>query len=597
MLPLSFNNPYRRMRYMASKVAANTCRVLAAAFCLFFGLVYPALVKADRSVSTDLKYQYFLNKMQDEKLPVMRRVLYIDSLERLDPSFASRHLNQKGHLYKKATRFNDALSCFEKLAQQKNISLDEHLKAMYQQAWCYNTTAQYSKALNTVLKIFGTEKPDSLWYHDAYAYLLTYSTYDLLRQYNMAERYLAKADSVLKSRPVKTKEWKGLNLTIELYKAALYLCEKRYPEALAQCRKTQHMAETPLDRQMADMNFAYLLEYMGEPAKAEELYRQIMQAKDEDVVYNINYESAMFNYSLLLLKQKRYKDSEAICRRQIPNTFITGQKNTRGLLYEVLGRALDGQGRHKEAFDALFLSMSTLDSVRNERSTDLSDVTAAFEVRMAELEQSRESSGSRVIYWWLIAAFLTVILGAGVYSGIMIWRRNERKKQHRRDMLQRFSDAELRHCRQEAETVKELDEANRRIVSLSMKKAEADGMLASVREFTAEPASTPREKLNKIRTLLQAIPISDRNWEVFRTHFEKVHPHFFTNLSQRHPHLTQGDLKMAAFIVMNISTKEIASLLCRSQRTVESARYRLNKKLSLSDDLSMAEYLRTFMQR
>ena len=597
MLPLSFNNPFRRMRYMASKVAANTCRILAAAFCLLFGLVYPALVKADRSVSTDLKYQYFLNKMQDEKLPVMRRVLYIDSLERLDPSFASRHLNQKGHLYKKATRFNDALRCFEKLAQQKNISLDEHLKAMYQQAWCYNTTAQYSKALNTVLKIFGTEKPDSLWYHDAYAYLLTYSTYDLLRQYNMAERYLAKADSVLKSRPVKTKKWKGLNLTIELYKAALYLCEKRYPEALAQCRKTQHMAVTPLDRQMADMNFAYLLEYMGEPAKAEELYRQIMQAKDEDLVYNINYESAMFNYSLLLLKQKRYKDSEAICRRQIPNTFITGQKNTRGLLYEVLGRALDGQGRHKEAFDALFLSMSTLDSVRNERSTDLSDVTAAFEVRMAELEQSRESSGSRVIYWWVIAAFLAVILGAGVYSGIMIWRRNERKKQHRRDMLQRFSDAELRHCRQESETVKELDEANRRIVSLSMKKAEADGMLASVREFTAEPASTPREKLNKIRTLLQAIPISDRNWEVFRTHFEKVHPHFFTNLSQRHPHLTQGDLKMAAFIVMNISTKEIASLLCRSQRTVESARYRLNKKLSLSDDLSMAEYLRTFMQR
>lgn len=48
---------------------------------------------------------------------------------------------------------------------------------------------------------------------------------------------------------------------------------------------------------------------------------------------------------------------------------------------------------------------------------------------------------------------------------------------------------------------------------------------------------------------------------------------------------------------MNISTNEIASLLCRSQRTVESARYRLNKKLSLSDDLSMAEYLRTFMQQ
>ncbi len=592
MLPLSF-----KMRHMAAEVAAKTCRALAVSLCLLLVCACPYLLRADRSVSTDLKCQYFLNKMQNEKLPVMRRVPYIDSLERLDPSFASRHLNKKGHLYMKATRFNDALRCFEKLAKQKNLSLDERLKALYWQAWCYNATAQYSKALNTVLNIFASEKPDSLWYHDAYSYLLVYRTYDLLRQHNMAERYLVKADSVLKSRSPKSKKWGDLHLTVELYKAALYLCRGRYPEALAQCRKTQQMAVTPLDRQMADMNFAYLLEYMGEPAKAEELYNQFMQEKNEDIIYNINYESAMFNYALLLLKQKRYKDSEAICRRQIPNTFITGQKNTRGLLYEVLGRALDGQGKHKEAFDALFLSMSTLDSVRNERSTDLSDVTADFEIRMAELEQSRQSSGSRVVYWWVIAAFLAVILGAGVYSGIMIWRRNERKHKHRGVMLQRFSDAELRHCRQESKTGKELDEANRRIVSLSMKKAEADGMLASVREITAETASSPREKLNKIRTLLQAIPISDRNWEVFRTHFEKVHPHFFTNLSQRHPHLTQGDLKMAAFIVMNISTNEIASLLCRSQRTVESARYRLNKKLSLSDDLSMAEYLRTFMQQ
>lgn len=104
----------------------------------------------------------------------------------------------------------------------------------------------------------------------------------------MAERYLAKADSVLRSRSPKSKKWGDLHLTVELYKAALYLCRGRYPEALAQCRKTQQMAVTPLDRQMADMNFAYLLEYMGEPAKAEELYNQFMQEKNEDIIYNIN---------------------------------------------------------------------------------------------------------------------------------------------------------------------------------------------------------------------------------------------------------------------------------------------------------------------
>ncbi len=69
MLPLSF-----KMRHMAAEVAAKTCRALAVSLCLLLVCACPYLLRADRSVSTDLKCQYFLNKMQNEKLPVMRRV-------------------------------------------------------------------------------------------------------------------------------------------------------------------------------------------------------------------------------------------------------------------------------------------------------------------------------------------------------------------------------------------------------------------------------------------------------------------------------------------------------------------------------------------
>lgn len=189
---------------------------------------------------------------------------------------------------------------------------------------------------------------------------------------------------------------------------------------------------------------------------------------------------------------------------------------------------------------------------------------------------------------------LALILIAGIWCGVAIRRKNERRRQSSR--LRQFGDVEMEHCRCESATQKELDEANRRIVSISMKKGEADSMLASVREIAEAPSTSSREKINGIRNLLKSVPVSDRNWEIFRAHFEKVHPIIFSNLSKRHPGLTQGDLKMAAFIVMNISSKEIASLLCRSQRTVESARYRLHKKLMRDDDSTpMAEYLRSFM--
>lgn len=503
-------------------------------------------------------------------------------------------LLQRGELYVKVTRFSKAIPCFEQLADRGNLPLNMRLRALDHLATCYKNTSQYAKSLNTVLKLVATPKPDSLWYYEARAYVTVINVYDLVSDFEKCSHYLGRIEALLLRHNAPRKEVEDLRLTMLLYRAALHLDRKQYPEALAECKKAQRMNLKGVTKLMADMNFAYLLEFMGEPAKAEEIYRQIMQTKDEELIYNVNYENAMFNYALLLLKQKRYEESETICLHQIPNTFVTGQKNTRGVLYEVLGRALHGQGRHEEAFEKLLLSVNTLDSLRNEKHIDLSDVTQTFETRLAEIEKRQPSAGGSGINWWITAVALALILIAGIWSGVAIRRKNERRRQSSR--LRQFGDVEMEHCRCESATQKELDEANRRIVSISMKKGEADSMLASVREIAEAPSTSSREKINGIRNLLKSVPVSDRNWEIFRAHFEKVHPIFFSNLSKRHPGLTQGDLKMAAFIVMNISSKEIASLLCRSQRTVESARYRLHKKLMRDDDSTpMAEYLRSFM--
>ncbi|RED46300.1 YXYXY domain-containing protein [Winogradskyella eximia] len=80
-------------------------------------------------------------------------------------------------------------------------------------------------------------------------------------------------------------------------------------------------------------------------------------------------------------------------------------------------------------------------------------------------------------------------------------------------------------------------------------------------------------------------------WEVFEYNFNQVHDEFFIKLKDKHPKLTSKDLKICAYIKMNLSSKEIAPLLNISVRGVETHRYRLNKKLNLDNDISMADYL------
>jgi len=80
-------------------------------------------------------------------------------------------------------------------------------------------------------------------------------------------------------------------------------------------------------------------------------------------------------------------------------------------------------------------------------------------------------------------------------------------------------------------------------------------------------------------------------WEVFENNFNQVHDEFFETLKHQHQNLTPKDLKVCAYIKMNLSSKEIAPLMNISVRGLETHRYRLKKKLDLDNDISMVSYL------
>ena len=81
------------------------------------------------------------------------------------------------------------------------------------------------------------------------------------------------------------------------------------------------------------------------------------------------------------------------------------------------------------------------------------------------------------------------------------------------------------------------------------------------------------------------------NWAVFEKNFDKVHENFLQRLMSNHSDLTPKDLRLAAYLRMNLSSKEIAPLLNISIRSVEISRYRLRKKMNLGHDQNLTEYL------
>ena len=91
----------------------------------------------------------------------------------------------------------------------------------------------------------------------------------------------------------------------------------------------------------------------------------------------------------------------------------------------------------------------------------------------------------------------------------------------------------------------------------------------------------------RISLLLRSENINNR----FEKQFEEVYPSFFRDLVKQSDQLTQNDLRLCAYLKMNQNTHEIAQLSGVSIRTIESQKYRLKKKLKLSKEENLVNFL------
>ncbi|HRZ41465.1 MAG TPA: response regulator [Bacteroidales bacterium] len=80
-------------------------------------------------------------------------------------------------------------------------------------------------------------------------------------------------------------------------------------------------------------------------------------------------------------------------------------------------------------------------------------------------------------------------------------------------------------------------------------------------------------------------------WRDFENRFENVYESFYTKLHEQFPDLTPGERKLCALLRLNISSKDIAVITLQNPQSVDMARYRLRKKLDLSSEDNLVDFL------
>jgi ligand-binding sensor domain-containing protein/DNA-binding CsgD family transcriptional regulator len=190
----------------------------------------------------------------------------------------------------------------------------------------------------------------------------------------------------------------------------------------------------------------------------------------------------------------------------------------------------------------------------------------------------------------------------GVLTLFIAFVLQRRKYKRRAEKIEETKQMELAQKREEVLQLKEekmadeLRHVNNLLAASTMNLVVKNDFIETIKEEleqvrTNNETSETTRALDKLVKEINSTLRVQEDWKQFEYHFDKVHGDFLQRLTNEFLDLTPGEQKLAAFLRLNMNTKDIANLMGISLRGVEVSRYRLRKKLGLGKHQNLSKFI------
>ena len=160
-------------------------------------------------------------------------------------------------------------------------------------------------------------------------------------------------------------------------------------------------------------------------------------------------------------------------------------------------------------------------------------------------------------------------------------RELELKELDNKQQLMRFNNEKLKQ---------DIENKNRELGISTMSLIKKNEFLNSIKNELKNTSEAGKSLKHVIKIIDKNLNNND-DWHLFEEAFNNADKDFLKKIKSEHPSLTSNDLRLCAYLRLNLSSKEIAPLLNISSRSVEVKRYRLRKKMNLPHESSLTDYI------
>ncbi len=165
----------------------------------------------------------------------------------------------------------------------------------------------------------------------------------------------------------------------------------------------------------------------------------------------------------------------------------------------------------------------------------------------------------------------------------------EEEMRHQRDILEMENELRIQEYQKHILEL-EIQSKSTEVAGKSFSIAKQGEVMDNIRKILDNESDVNRLK-SEIKRAIRANTIEKHEWEAFETNMKQIHSEFVSRLLAQHPDLSSKDIRLAIYLRMNLSSKEIAPLMNISFRGVELHRYRLRKKMQLRAEINLNKYM------